>query len=139
MTHALWDSNDDQPCDVVGVLRVNRIEKEMDVFVEPVEFDSGWLEPAMSVSSGDIGMISAKTNGYGYINQTIQRSSMLNPDNPPKPELELERYEWLKVGKLQPSLNHYKLRLITFVNGQPTEGSKRVPIPPSLIVHDISV
>merc|ERR1711879_420573 len=51
---------------------------------------------------------------------TIQRSSMLDPTNPPNPELELERYEWLKTGKLQPSLNHYKLHLVTFVNGRST-------------------
>ena len=106
----------------------DRVTKTLDVFVEPVEFDSGWLEPTTSLTSGDMGMISARTSGYGYISSTIQRSSMLDPTNPPNPELELERYEWLKTGKLQPSLSHYKLHLATFVNGRPTMGT--TPLPP---------
>lgn len=102
------------------VLNAEKLTKTLDVFVEPVEFDSGWLEPTTSLTSGDMGMISARTSGYGYLSSTIQRSSMLDPTNPPNPELELERYEWLKTGKLQPSLNHYKLHLATFLNGRPT-------------------
>lgn len=110
----------------------DRVTKTLDVFVEPVEFDSGWLEPTTSLTSGDMGMISARTSGYGYISSTIQRSSMLDPTNPPNPELELERYEWLKTGKLQPSLSHYKLHLATFVNGRPTMGT--TPLPPPVFL-----
>lgn len=47
----------------------------MDVFVEPVEFDSGWLEPSISPSSGSLGLINSRTDTDSYVNQLMQQSS----------------------------------------------------------------
>lgn len=55
-----------------------RWSNEIDLFVEPVEFDHGWFEPSISVSSGDLGMINARTDNESYIAKLMQQATSTN-------------------------------------------------------------
>ncbi len=87
------------------VMQTDRLTKEMDIFVEPMEFDSGWLEPGTVVSQSEL---------------LLQQQQQQDPNGGGQEESSdavLDRRWSSSSLPLPPSLYWYKLRVLTYVNG----------------------